>query len=462
MNCRYILFLVISLLSFDTVAQCLSSTDILVRTSNSCSYFDNGILIFKNLKAKTPYRIQVNDRVYRYTANDYGTLNIYSLAPGTYENLIINDRVNACPEINITGPVTIDSWNNKIEGPTTGCQGETVLLNSSSTSTWTINSSIINFNATETRLPLGEQKNVRVIAKALIEGCYERDTLDIRVDDAPQVNLLANDKSYCYNKQNELIGLQVSQGELTEVLFNGELITTYDSTMLQLNIGDSADENTLLITAENGSKCISNTTIPLTFTGEAPADDVGIIWWPGNIFSIKNDNPQLSYRWGWINSIGELSYANSQAVSADGKHYFAGNQSVEVNDLMQKRESSSYLLFVEYRYAEEECFNRLLFNSNEIPNIRNQSQQVESGFRLQSYPNPFVESISVSSSGISGFENLLLNVIDASGKLYVQKNVDISNGFLLNLPTSEFPKGIYFIQLSHQGFTLLSNKVIKQ
>lgn len=459
---RFSIIAFIIITSFEVTSQCLTATDILIRTSNSCSSFDNGVLIFRNLKAKTPYNILVNDRVYSYTANDSGTLNIYSLAPGTYENITINDRTNPCPEIKVDKAVTIEAWNNIVEGPISGCKGETLQLNSSSVSTWTINSSIINFNATETSLTLGEQKNITVVVKALIEGCYERDTLHIKVEDAPQINLIDANKSYCYNKQNELVELNVSHGHLTEVLFNGELISTYDSTILQLNLGDVTDDNTLSIAAENDAQCESRTNISLAFSGEAPKDDIEIIWWPGNIFSVKNENPQLNYQWGWINARGELSYAITQSVSSDGKHYFAGNQSIEVNDLVKQGEASDYILFLEYRYEGEECFNRLMFNSAQMPLFRNQAQQFESGIHLSSFPNPFTESMTIASSRISGFEELQIRIFDSSGKLFKQRHVDISNGFLLNVNTTDFPPGTYFIQLSHQGYTLLSNKVIKQ
>lgn len=456
-------FLVFCILwSIEVSSQCLSLNEIVIRTEKSCSYFNNGVLTIKNLKAKTPYTILINERSYSYTANEYGTLSIYSLAPGTYGQISITDRVNSCPEIVVENPVVIDSWKNVIEGPVTTCNGETIKMNSTFSSTWTINSSIINFNATETSLEITDNNSVTVVAKALVEGCYERDTLHVQVEELPHVSLMYPDKSYCYNKLDEVVELAVGQGVIKEVYFNDEQIVFSPANIVQLNLGNSIDDNVLKVIAENNSECQIVSEIPLPFSGEAPTQDVEINWWPGNIFSIKSNSPELEYRWGWLNSVGEKTYAASESVSADGMHYFAGSHTVQVVDLIEKGIDSEYLLFVEYNALGEECYNSLLFNSAKMPIYRSQANSQMSGINLNAFPNPFVDNINISSSKLNGFEQLDLSIIDASGKRFYQSKVETTNGFLINLPTLEFPTGIYFIQLSHQGFTLLSQKVIKQ
>lgn len=457
-----IIFFVLLLCSCELMGQCLTVSDLTVRTAKSCSYFNNGVLIIKHLNAKTPYSIVVNDKTYSYTANEYGTLSIYSLAPGTYERISITDRVNSCPVLTLDNPVLIESWENVIDGPTKVCKGETVKLNSSAVSTWTINSNIINFNATETDLTIEDNNTITVIAKALIEGCYERDTLQIQVDEIPQVSLTEPHKSYCSNKQNELVELSVVNGDITSISYNNEELSVSPTDVYQINLGDQVDDNVFRIIAESPAQCKINTEIALPIAGEAPIDDVEIIWWPGNIFSINNDNTELEYRWGWFKANGDKSYARIESVSSDGKHFFAGNQSVEVVDLVEKGASSDYLLFVEYNTRGEECNNSLLFNSSKMPVFRSQAQYANTGLSLKAYPNPFVDNITISSTKITGFEALQLSIVDASGKLFFLEAIEISNGFLTQLSTTDFPSGTYFIQLSHQGFTLLSHKLIKQ
>lgn len=447
-------------MSINLSSQCVQAKSVVISTTPSCSNLKNGVLIIKKLYPNTPYDIVFDNTVRSYTTNDLGVLHVYSMAPGTHKLLGIIDRVNNCKEIEINQLVIIQKYSLEIEGIDKVCEGDELKLTTNVPSSWSVNSSRRSSNSSEFNYTVTESKDIIIHAKGIVNSCYERDTFHVTVAKSPNVRMLNSNGAFCYNKQNQIINLEITNGTATNALFNNNKVDITEENKLILNTGDETDENILRITSTNDLSCAKEDVIELQFSGEAPTSDIEILWWPGNIFSVKNEVDDLNYSWGWLNKLGKIEYVNGHFISSDGKFYFAGRSNILVNEIIEKGEEAEQTLFVEYKYKDESCFNRLSFNSAE--NYEFRSQVSNPKLNVIAYPNPFIESLTISTADFREYNALNLSIIGSDAKIYYNNKIQSLLDRPLTLSTQDFPKGTYFIYLNSGEYTLTSKVIIKQ
>jgi len=459
---RLYLSLLITIFYHVIFSQCVEKQNIVIETRNSCSSNDNGIISLSGLYAKTAYTITIDGRNYNYTSNDIGVLKVYSLKSGNYKTIEIFDRINTCPTITLNEDVTIDEYKNTISGPAISCAQSELKLSSTHPSTWRLNSSTLSVNSSNITYTSGNEHTLEFIISANVQGCLEKDTLTIVNNEAPNISLYSPGKEYCYNKLNAGIRFNAPTEQQTNIIFNNESYSLNEFNTVFVDIGDQSMDNTLLVESTNDAGCKTEKSYELNLAGEAPDEQVEILWWPGNIFSAKNNTSSLLYQWGWIDQEGNVTYVDMARISADGKFYFAGINNTEVNEIINNS-NNQHILFLEYKKTTNSCSNRLLFNAEHAPDAyyRFITQSNDNNL-FKSYPNPFTEKITLSIGELPEIVGLNVVISNSSGKLIYQKELTGQNGYYQEIDMSKYSSGIYTASLHNSYYTLASQILIKQ